>query len=405
MKRVIPYIISILLFAGIVDTIKLLKIDTDLWGGRREVPSFCNVSEFVNCDASSMSEYSTFLGIRNSIWGLTFYSVFFIFSLLIFFLGSKLKLILKRWIYIYGLTSFLMSLYFAYISIFVIKAFCLLCCVTYILNLAIILFCYIDLKENPILTVKLFFKQILKAVGGFFIGKSDKNSIAATIFISVFVLGALGGLWAGTNYFKKNTRTGKYSKSRIIENWDKQPAYDFTVSQTTSSWGKKDAKVKIIEFSDFQCPFCRRAAFLLKTLLAQYKNQVELVFKNYPLDNSCNPKVSSSYHPDACLMSKAAICADSKGKLWEFHDYLFENSKSISRRKILNFAQKMGFTKEEFGKCLDSPYAQEIIRKEIEDAEKFGVKATPTFIINGRQIRGLKPPEIFQIIIRYELDR
>jgi len=96
------------------------------------------------------------------------------------------------------------------------------------------------------------------------------------------------------------------------------------VPQDGTSLGSRDAPVVIEEFSDFQCPYCRRAAFLLRPYLGQYRKQVRFVFVNFPLNRDCNPQVQAAVHGFACDAARYALCAADQGRFWTLHDLIFE---------------------------------------------------------------------------------
>jgi len=160
--------------------------------------------------------------------------------------------------------------------------------------------------------------------------------------------------------------------------------------------GDADAPITIIEFSDFQCPFCKR--FFTQTLPQIEKDyistgKVKLVYRDYPLN----------FHPEAQKSAEAAECADDQGKFWEFHDKIFENQESLSNANYKKWAADLSLDIAEFNDCLDSgKYAAEV-QKDFQDGAAAGVKGTPSFFVNGQYIRGAQPYDVFKQIIEAEL--
>jgi protein-disulfide isomerase len=145
--------------------------------------------------------------------------------------------------------------------------------------------------------------------------------------------------------------------------------------------------VSIVEFSDFQCPFCVKAYRDLRRLVRS-RTDVNLVFRHYPLDSACNPHLQHSVHPNACLAACAAECASQQGRFWEYHDRLFENNERLEREGLFRYAREAQLDIVAFRSCLDDPATRARVGEDIESGAKLGVTSTPTLFINGRMIEG-----------------
>ncbi len=154
------------------------------------------------------------------------------------------------------------------------------------------------------------------------------------------------------------------------------------------SKGPLDASVTILEFSDFQCPYCKQAAVSLKSILESYASDVRLVFKQMPL----------SIHPDAFKAAQASVCAGEQGKFWEFHEILF-NSTELSEKALKKSAADLGLRATEFDTCLSSDSSAARVKKDMQEAMRAEVQGTPTFFVNGRVIRGMRNVEEFRRVI------
>jgi protein-disulfide isomerase len=159
--------------------------------------------------------------------------------------------------------------------------------------------------------------------------------------------------------------------------------------------GSSLAPVTIIEFSDFQCPFCRAAESSLKQVRQRYGDQVKLVYMDFPL----------GFHPHAMDAARAARCAADQDKFWQFHDALFLDQKKLDPANLKQTAQKIGLDPAKFNSCFDSNQHDEGVRKDLAKGSSLGVTGTPTFFINGRELVGAQPPEKFNEIIEEELAR
>ena len=153
--------------------------------------------------------------------------------------------------------------------------------------------------------------------------------------------------------------------------------------------GPQDAKVTIVEFSDFECPACRQAHFQLNEVLDKFGSQVKFVYRDFPL-----PK-----HKQALPAAVAAHCAGEQGKYWEMHDQLFK-SERLDGDQVKNIAGKVGVDLVKFDACLQEPKRAEEVMKDMADGEKYGVNSTPTFYVNGYLVVGANMAEISRLIER-----
>ncbi len=159
--------------------------------------------------------------------------------------------------------------------------------------------------------------------------------------------------------------------------------------------GSSKAMVTIVEFSDFQCPFCSRVLPTLDKLLKEYPDKVRIFFKNNPLP----------FHSDAPLAAQAAVAAEDQGKFWQMHDILFKNQQNLKRPDLEKYAKEIGLDVEKFKKDIDSPATKKHVADDMELAKKLGVQGTPNFFIDGRPIRGAVPYEQFKSAVDDELAR
>ena len=157
--------------------------------------------------------------------------------------------------------------------------------------------------------------------------------------------------------------------------------------------GPKDAPVTIVEFSDYQCPYCRRVQPTLLTLLDKYPDTVRLVYKDLPL---------RQIHPQAQKAAEAARCAGEQGKFWEYHDKLFAIQR-LTKDDLPKAAQDLGLDSIKFAGCLDSGRHAPTIETDFKQAMEIGAQSTPVFYINGIQLKGAQPVEAFSNVIEAEL--
>jgi len=160
--------------------------------------------------------------------------------------------------------------------------------------------------------------------------------------------------------------------------------------------GDKDAKVVIVEYSDFQCPFCSKGADLLKKIKQKYGKKVKVAFKQFPLP----------FHNHAEQASVASLCANEQSSemFWKMHDEMFANQETaLDPEGLKKTAKKIGLKTEAFEKCLAENKFLSQVKADIEDGKKVGVKSTPTFFVNGQLVSGAQPIDTFSEIIDEEL--
>jgi protein-disulfide isomerase len=142
------------------------------------------------------------------------------------------------------------------------------------------------------------------------------------------------------------------------------------------AFGPADAKVTIVEFSDFQCPFCSRAATAVHTVKEKYSDKVRFVFRQFPL----------SFHQNAHLSAEAALAANAQGKFWEFHDKAFANQQKLDRASLEGYAKDIGLNVAEFKKALDDKTYAPTVDAELKLGEEVAVDGTPTMFLNGKRV-------------------
>ncbi len=159
--------------------------------------------------------------------------------------------------------------------------------------------------------------------------------------------------------------------------------------------GPEDAPITIVEFSDFQCPFCRRVQPTLLKLQETYGDKLRWSFKDLPL---------ISIHPDAQKAAEAARCAGDQEKFWEFRAAMFEATQ-INRALFDQTAASIGLDGEKFTACLESDVHAEAVKNDLREAEALGLNGTPAFLINGVLLSGAQPYEQFEMVIKRELEK
>ena len=174
------------------------------------------------------------------------------------------------------------------------------------------------------------------------------------------------------------------------------PRQQVNIGAEDASEGPANAPVTIIEFSDFQCPFCQRVMPTLKQVRQKYGDKVRIVWKDFPL---------TSIHPQAFKAAEAGNCAREQGKFWEYHDRLFTNQQALQPEFLKKYAADAGLDASKFNACLDTAKYSDRVQEQMGIGTGLGVASTPALFINGRLIAGAQPYETFVSIIDEELER
>lgn len=190
----------------------------------------------------------------------------------------------------------------------------------------------------------------------------------------------------------------KLTKSTPVEVYFKKPKMDVNVevAKGDPTWGSDKASVTIVEFSDFQCPFCSRAAETVTQLKKKYSGKVRIAFKQFPLP----------MHKDARPAAEASMCVheQSPDKFWKFHDLAFKGQDKLDAASLDGMAKNSGADMTKFKACVEAKKFAQMVDQTIQYGEKIGVRSTPTFFINGQMLAGALPIDQFSEVVDEALD-
>lgn len=173
--------------------------------------------------------------------------------------------------------------------------------------------------------------------------------------------------------------------------WSRSQANPDVSPDDDPAWGPADAPVTIVEFGDYQCPYCKR--FYDETfpaIKAAYEGRVRFVYRDFPL---------TSIHPYAQKAAEASECADDQGRFWDYHDVLWANQGALDIASLKAYAAQLGLDMATFDDCLNSGKNAQEVQKDHSDGASYGVPGTPTFFINGVKLVGAQPFSSFQAVI------
>lgn len=171
------------------------------------------------------------------------------------------------------------------------------------------------------------------------------------------------------------------------------PVQRISLPSGSVSRGPDDAPITIVEFSDYQCPYCQRAEATLHQLDALYPGKLRFEYRHLPL----------AFHDNALPAAKAAVCAGDQDRFWNYHDLLFKNQRALGAPQLLAYASQLSLDTSAFKACLELPATLDQVNADIALGKAVGAQATPTFFVNGIMLRGAQPADAFRTIIEREL--
>ena len=179
----------------------------------------------------------------------------------------------------------------------------------------------------------------------------------------------------------------QYFSKKAQRDYDAAPVVPIDLENVPVK-GPPDAPVKVVEYSDFLCPFCRNLAGGLSRFVPQAGGRFGVYFKNYPLDKDCNEALPRSTHPGACELAKGAICAHNQGKFEAYHDRVFsaEGLHDPGVADVVRLSEEAGLNPLAMQSCLEDPATEEALGAQIAEAQRLEVRATPTLYVNGKKL-------------------
>ncbi len=357
----------------------------------------CKATEGVNCDVVNTSEWSELFGVPQFTWAIPTYV-----TLAVLALYAMLREKSAAWIVLgIGAWTAIYSVFLAYISKVELGTWCLWCIRLYVTNFLIL------------------------ALGGFAARGSGRLGrpalvVAATTFLfsTILAVGAQRGyrstLLGGDELSEAlpttvTATTGKdpegpapvlewqvvtedeqkrIREARVRGDKDVKPNRVTLRTSPDDPWkGNPDSKVAIVEFADFECGYCKRAAGQLKRLYEAYGDRVLFVFKHFPMDPSCNPGVRNRKHRYACLAAEASVCMQKQGLFWAFHDLVFKNQHQLKPDDLLAYAKKVGGDPDAFLQCMQNHEGREKVRADATLGKALEQHGTPRIWVNGTLYR------------------
>lgn len=337
--------------------------------------SFCAISRAINCDTVSQSSYSIFLNLPVPVWGVIGYGFLLLCLLLA---GSKSAEKKRIWSIVFwiSLVFACYSVILALISTYLITSYCIMCIVSYGVNLALLFYAWLIRRRFSDAGLVKDTKEDIR-----YVWKKRTRSLAV---FSLFIISVMG-IWIFYPVYwnfqapllSDNTPTG--------------------ISGAGHPWiGAESPTLEITEFADYQCFQCKKMHFFLRQLVAKHPDKIRLVHRHYPMDHTVNPIVKEPFHEGSGAMALIAISAARMNNFWPVNDYLFGIAGKTQVIEIKELAEKVGLNYEELKRTMSDRETQIDLRRDIWKGNKLRITGTPAYVIDGEIYQGQIPPEIIK---------
>lgn len=385
--------IQILTVIGFLLTIKLACIYYVANYEKYALSSFCSINDFIDCDGAAKSSVSQFWGIPLAYWGMLFYITIFFFTIVDKLKNIKFLKFLEvfknpmSYIAVLGTVAFVISMILAGLSLFKIHKLCVLCVVTYFIDLIIAL-------VASSCSIKQIASDFKNTVLDFIVGaKRYPKTLAILLIIAISFFTYSGVTYNFVPHIKKQKAILKYRDIKFNP---------YRVKGNTLGSEKADVVIEL--YSDYVCPLCYIHNIMLHQAAKEFSN-IKIIHHNYPFDKECNPYISFNMHPNACFMARGAIAARNQGNYWEMSSLLYENQPT-KMEDMLKLAKQLNFNEAEFISDFESDKTSKEIEAELNKAVDLNIDSTPTMYVNGDKIVGVKPYyELKEILIKHGAKR
>ncbi len=369
-------VISILSLLGAIGAGYLSKVYYDLRSGTAGFKSLCNLGDKFNCDAVAASTHAELMN------GLPLSSVVAGWMLAILLVS----LIARNFEWrrdairvgsVLSLVAVLISGFYLYVMMSVVKTFCIVCIGLDVATIATLIL-FLSLKPEPLSKAPFNRGQLTTWI----------TIPVACVLVMLVVLRGFQSQDVSAEMIRDAAQSVMSAPKVAVGGGPEFPTI-----------GKADAPVTIVEFSDLQCPACRAGAMILNTVLQRHPDDVKVVFRAFPLDSNCNRKVQSAMHPAACEASKVLFCAAEQGKFKPVYEAIFDRQAELVPGKAAEIAASLGVDRAALDACVVKPETTQKLTRDIEDGINLNVQSTPTFYINGRRVEGAYPLPVWSKII------
>jgi len=357
--------------------------------------SFCDVSTTVSCTTVYQSRFSTIRGVPVAIVGAIWFAVAALLALAGLTARDAVRESVAGYLFVLSTLALSVVLYLGYASLFLIKAVCILCLITY----AAVIGLFLVSGAATSIPMKTLPRRAVR----------DLRVLAASPLAIALVVLFFAGAVTTVAFFPRESvgASGETvapaptqdQRSEFLRWYESQPRVPLIVSS-------EGAKVLIVKFNDFECPACGQSYLQYKPIFAKYEadhpGAVKLVLKDYPLNPACNDNLQQAVHRSACEAAVAVRLAQAHNRRDAMEEWLYTHQPTMTPPGVRQAAKEIGNVND-----FDEKYASTValVKSDAGLGRQLAVKSTPTFFINGVKIEGALPPQYFDQAIAYELNR
>lgn len=382
--------VIIIALLGLADMIYLTRLHW-IVGSVPGYQSFCNISAEYDCDAVAASPYSVLFGVPVSFWGVLAYIaiiVVAVWSLKPHFPRKAPEGAGLGILSVMAVGSLITAAILGYISHFLIQSFCVMCMLGYIINLGIAVCVVLALLKHGLNPLRALWNDISFLLANLKFTAS-LGAAAAVVLLITLVAYPVPSM---PEEPEMKTETGGDEINPAIR-------------EDAPFKGPEDAKITIVEFTDYECPACRASQQRLEEMLAPFRGRYRIMHRHFPLDQSCNPSIPREFNRYSCSASRHAICAQQQGRFWEMNELIFSSRRPLTDDHLRFLAEQAGLNLDEMEECLESGTPEEYLARDIKDGIELEIRGTPSLFIGGNVIVGLPRPEQINAVLSTTLGK
>ena len=333
--------------------------------------SFCAIDRKVNCDIVARSPYAVLFGVPVAAWGILGYALAAVVAL--WAARSRRPLLAAGCGLILAILFTTSSAVLGAVSAFLVSAICILCLATYAANLLFLLCALVACRG---LGLRAALAEPLRTL--------RERPTRVLVTLAIIGGGAVAVMVAHPSYWKAANEASRPLLSAPTLPHGIEPGGGHFI-------GAEKPAVTLVEFSDYECPYCRQAHVQLRTMLERYPTLLRLVHRHYPLDQSCNSSLKAPMHQNACFAAMIAECADRQDRFWQANDYLFAEARLLHARSNQEIARDIGLDPVALETCLHEQ-GPRAVAFDVDEGNRLDIQGTPTFFVEGKTYTGTYPP-------------
>ena len=354
--------------------------------------SFCNISEKINCDAVNASPFAEVFGVPVASLGIWFYLALGTALLFLYGPGKTSALLALS-----AAVASLFSIYLFVVSAFVIGSWCVLCIGLYVINLALLVTA-LSLSAGRFIADVRSGAAMVAALPLAILGRGSSASaprIAALVGLALLLFASISlsdFMLVRVIYPRAEKQEVKQAGDKAYIAWQSAPSQQLPSASSGAltgdyAKGTPGAPIEVVEFSDFECPYCRKFYAQFEELQKEFAGKVHFVFRNFPLDKSCNPVMERELHKNACNAAALARCAGEQNRFWDAVDLLFKLDLEGSFERLLeDLGTALDLDPSALKECMSSGRQLQKIREDIAAGTALGIEGTPAVWINSKHL-------------------